>query len=186
MKTLEKAEKAYTEIFDLIKKHKDICNINIKDFELKKEHHLFGLKLKEYGLNIDPLQVNSLDWVSLGEYINVSHWGNDTTRFISAPDDGIQPDNELLICISFPTGAYSLGGSYPTELFNEFFLELKTYKPKYIDSANKSLYFSMDNAKDIFNKFSSIYLKYVKKYNDSYKLREIKRLEAEIVKLNKA
>jgi len=71
----------------------------------------------------------------------VGWWGEKYGRHISWSDDGKQPEDELLLVISFPTGAYIFGDDYPTEFFKEFFQELKTYNPKYTDTTNKTLYF---------------------------------------------
>ena len=47
---MNKEEKAYKEIFKLLNKHKEVCNINISKLEFNSKNHLFGIDLKEkYG-----------------------------------------------------------------------------------------------------------------------------------------
>jgi len=177
-------EKAYSEIFKVLKKHKDICNIDIDDLERKAKYHLFGIELKEkYGLNINPKNIESTDWIRFGEFASIGIWGEKHRRTISWPDNGKQPKNEILLQYSFPTGAYIFGEHYPVELFQKLFQELKIYNPKYVDSHNSSLYFSMDNAKDIFNIFDDIMKKYFVLNKEDYKERQIKKLEDELLKL---
>lgn len=179
-----KEKKAYIEIFELIKKYEDMCVFDLVDLERKSQHHLLGIELKEmYGFNIDPKIVHSLDYINFGRYMNLCQWGEGTSREISWSDNGEQPGNELLLSISFPTGAYIFGDDYPKDLFSQFFSELKSYNPKYLDTANKSLYFSLDNAGIIFNKFKSILEKYYKLNKEDFKKRKIKRMKDELEKL---
>lgn len=179
---LETTKKAYNEILKAMKKHKDICAFDIERFEIKAKLHLYGLELKEtYGLDINPKDVNSFTFNSFHEYIKIYKVGE--SNKISWSDDGRQPDNELLVDICFPTGAYIFGEDYPTDLFQKFFLELKAYNPKYSDTANKSLYFSMDNAKDVFNNFPTILKKYYEINKEDSKQRKILKMKADLAKL---
>jgi len=98
-------------------------------------------------------------------------------------DDGRQPSEEYLYTIGFPTGAYVFGDFYPEELFQRFFLELKSYNPKYIDTANKQLYFSPDNAKEIHLNLPTIFKKYKDLAGDEYKKIRAKKLKEELKKL---
>ena len=181
---MENTKKAYSAILKLLKKHKDICIFDIKDLEDKANRHLFGLQLKEeYGFNINPSRISSLDWNSLGEYITIGMYGEKHNRTISWLDSGEQPKSELLLRIAFSIGPYIFGGDYPTDFFYKFFQELKTYNPKYIDSANRSLYFSMDNAGKIFNEFNSILSKYNEMNEEDLKQRQILKMKAELAKL---
>lgn len=184
---MKETEKAYKEIFKVLDKYEGLHNIDINTIKEKSQYHLFGLKLKdEYGFNIDPTKINSLGWTKLGEYISISKYDG-VNRRVSFPDDGRQPDNEYLLNISFPTGAYIFGDHYPTEFFERFFQELKTYEPKFIDSANKSLYFSLDKAGKIFNEFDGLYKKYQVLNTEDFRKRKIikmeQALEAEKLKL---
>lgn len=182
--TIEKIEKAYNEILEVTKKYKDICIFNVNEMEAKAKFHLFGLKLKEtYGFTIEPKDIRSLDWNNFGDYRAVGLFGEKYKRTISWEDDGKQPDDEILLCLSFPTGAYIFGDDYPVNFFKDFFQELKTYNPKYIDTTNKNLYFSMDNAGIIFNEFPTILKRYYYKNKEDAKARKIKKMEEELTKL---
>ena len=185
------AEKAYKSILKLLKKHKDICVFDVEELERKSKLHLFGLQLKEeYGLNIIPTRVDSFEWQRWGDYRSIGWWGSKYRRTISWSDSGKQPEDELLFCIGFSTGAFIFGidggltdKEYPIKFFQKFWEELKTYKPKYIDSHNNSLYFSMDNAKDIFNNFDDILQKYNNINREDVKQRRIEKMESDLKKL---
>lgn len=183
------AKEAYEEVLSTLQKYKDIINYDYRELEQKSNEHLFGIELQEkYGLDIDPTDIYSLDWQKFKEYLAIGWFGQKYNRDISWSDDGKQPVDELMLRISFPTGAYIFGsswgdGDYPEDLFNEFFVELKSYGSKYSDSHNHSLYFSIENAKDVFNNFSAILKKYHEKNKVDAKLRKIKQLQNEIEKL---
>jgi len=63
------------------------------------------------------------------------------------------------------------------------FLELKTYNPKYIDSTNKSLYFSLDNASEIYNAYDSIIKRYREENQEDFKQRKIQKMKEDLAKL---
>ena len=179
-----KINNAYKEILEIIGKYQEICVYDFKDMELKAKKHLFGVELKEkYNFNIKPKDIYSLDYNKFGSYMSISKCGEKYRRTISWSDDGKQPEDEMLLSIGFSTGAYIFGEDYPTELFQEFFQELKSYNPKYTDTTNKNLYFSMDNAGKIFNEFQNILKKYYEKNKVDLKKRKRKKLEVELEKL---
>lgn len=186
----EKAQKAYDEVLGAISKYGDLLAFDYKKLETEAKHHLFGLELKEkYGLNIDPKEVYSSEWYTCKEHVSVGWFGEKHRRTVSWSDDGKQPEDELMVYINFPTGAYIFGGSwgdddYPVELFQEFFQELKSYNPKYVDSHNSSLYFPIETASAVFNSFSEIKAKYHEKNKIDSKKRKIAKLEKEIEKLS--
>lgn len=183
---MENIEKAYKEIFKVLNKHKDLIVFDISNLEQKSKLHLLGLELRgKYGLNIDTTKINSLEWNRFGDYLAIGMYGEDYRRTISWSDDGSQPENELLLVVSFPTGAYIFGDDYPVDLFKDFFNELSTFAPKYSDTTNKCLYFSMDNAKNIFNSFYDILNKYKELNRQDFNRRKIERLKKEIEKLEK-
>lgn len=183
---LEKTEKAYKDILALLSKHKDLHKFDIEDLKRKSETHLFGLKLKEsYGLDINEKSVDSTTWNKFGDYRNIGRWGEKHNCKISWSVDGRQPEDEMLLQICIPTGAYIFGGDYPKEIFIDFWKELKSYKPKYADEVNHCIYFDLENAADIFNNFESILSKHRDINREDAKNRRIKQLEAELEKLNK-
>lgn len=177
-------EKAYKAIFKLLKKHRDLIVLDIDRLEIKSKFHLFGIKLKEeYGFDIDPKSINNLQWQKLNDNISIGWYGDKYGRKIGWSDDGTQPTDELLLDICFPTGAYIFGGDYPKEFFEKFFLELKSYKPKYVDTTNKSLYFSMDNAAKVYNVYDSLFKKYDEMNSADIKQRQIEKMKEDLAKL---
>lgn len=193
---MEKIKKAYDEILKVLYEHKEICVFDINDLEEKIKKHLFGLELKEiYGLNIDPKEIYSInnlicfvisaDYHNFGNYKVIGQWGEKYKRTISWSFDGRQPENEILLQISFSTGAYIFGNDYPDDFFEKFWLELKTYKPDYIDEANKSLYWKLENAKDVFNNFDTIFKKYNELNKIDFKKRKIEKIKKELEQLEK-
>jgi len=182
--TLGKAKKAYSETLGVLNKNKDLCVFDVKSLEFQSERHLFGLKLKEvYGFEIDVKRIASVDWFRINDYLSLGRFGEKYGRTVSWSDDDQQPSDELLLLISFPTGAYIFGDDYPRSLFNDLFDELKTYGPKYSDSNNQSLYFSLKQAGPVFNAFDGIMDKYYKINKGDFKSRKIKRLKEELEKL---
>jgi len=185
---LQEAKKMYSEIFGMIRKYGDETVFNIGRLEERTECHLFGIKLKEeYGLDIDPKAITRTDYATFCRHRSITLMGEKHRRTISWSDDGRQPEDELLLNLSFSSGAYIFGGhydnDYPTEFFNDFFEELKTYKPKYVDTVNHKLYFSMDNAADIFNNFEDILKKYRELDYADRKKRRIKKMKKELDEL---
>lgn len=181
----ENTKKAYEEIFSVIGKHRDIVAFDYNELERKSKIHLFGIELKEkYGLNVEPGNIISLDWNRFGDYLSIGLFGEKYRRTISWSDDGKQPEDELMIHLSFGTGAYIFGDDYPTELFQEFWQELQTYNPKYSDTTNKNLYFSLEGGAKIFNEFKGILNKYYELNNVDSKKRKIKKLQDELAKLS--
>lgn len=190
---MEKEQKIYNTLFDLIEKNRDILHFTdyeFKELKLRSERYFFGLKLKEeFGFNINPrdqaIRENfaclSIDYEDYKIYIRKHNHGE-----ISCSDDKKQPnDGELLLYIRFPTGAYIFGDHYPKELFNDFFDELKTFEPKYTDTMNSSLYFSMDKAGKFYNNFKKILNKYHDKNKEIYKKIRAEELRKELEKLEK-
>lgn len=183
----EKSKQAYKKIFKILKDNKDLHCFDINDLEYKSQLHLFALQLRDiHGLNIKTNQVTNLDWFKPHEHIAVAWWGPKYNRKISWSDDDSQPKDELLVNISFPTGPYIFGygeildKDYPIEFFNRFVKELLSYKPDYTDSHNKSYYWKVENAKEIFNNFPDILAKWHKLNLEDIKKRKIERLEKEL------
>lgn len=190
---MEKQEKAYNEILKLLKKHKDILVFDADELERKAKVHLYGLKLKEvYELDINPKRVDSLDYNKFGEWKKIAWFGEKYSRTISWSVDGRQPKDENLFFLSFPTGAYIFGDGtifnkdYPTVFFEKFWLELKTYKPDYIDEANHCLYWKLENAKEMFNSFEDVLKKYYELNKDDVKQRRIEKMKKDLEQLEKS
>lgn len=176
-------EKAYKEILEVLNKYKSEIVFDVNSLEREAKQHLFGIELVEkYGFNLDPKTIHSTDWQKLKENVYIGIFDGERRR-ISCSDDGRQPKNETLLYINYPTGAYIFGGDYPTEFFQKFFLELKTYNPKYVDSTNKSLFFDLDNAGKIYNAYDSIMKRYYEENKEDLKQRKIKQLKDELSNL---
>lgn len=189
---MEATKKAYDEVLTVLHKHRELCLYDIAELERKAKVHLFGLKLKEkYGLNIDPKRVDSLDYQSFGEK-KIGLFGEKYRRTISWSVDGRQPEDEYLFTVSFPTGAFIFGDGdtfnkdYPTDFFQKFWLELKSYKPDYIDEANHCLYWKLDNAKDAFNNYEAVLKKYHDLNKNDIKQRRIAKMKADLEQLEKS
>lgn len=174
---------AYEEIGNVLNKYKSIIRFDFNKFENDSKVHLFELELKEkYGLDVGG-KINSLDWNRFDDYRTIGIFGKEYRRTISWPDDGKQPKNEYLFEISFPTGAYTFGDDYPVDLFRSFWDELKSYGPKYTDTHNNNLYFTLKNSAVIFNNFRKILQKYSDIYRSEVNKRKIEVMKAEIAKL---
>lgn len=186
MEKLEETKKIYDRILKIARKNKDLLNFDFQDLESKAKKHLFGLELKEvYGLEIDEKRINNIRYQELKNNVFLTFIDSETTT-ISWEDNGKKPLGESLIKFSYPTGAYIFGGDYPCEFFKKFFLELKSFNPDYIDSANSSLYFKLENAKEVFNNYDSIIKKYYELNKEDFKQREIIRRQKELDDLKKS
>ena len=180
---LQETKKIYDSILKIAKKNKDLLNFDFQVLELKAKNHLFGLELKEvYGLQIDEKRINNIQYQELKDNVHLTFIDSET-RTISWEDNGKKPKGERLIKFSYPTGAYIFGGDYPTIFFEKLFFELKSFNPDYCDSANKSLYFKLKNAKDVFNNYDTILKKYYELNKEDFKKREIIRKQKELADL---
>lgn len=178
--------KAHKELLKVVDKHEDefkgssvACALSIKrEIELLEKEDEFGISLSRSGDGLFSVNGAYDDWS------RVLYFSDDNGRSISWSDDGRQPENEWLFVISFGTGAYIFGQSYPTETFQSFFTELKQFEPKYCDTANKSLYFTPDKTKavhesfwEIFNRHKAMVEGELKKKRKDALLKELKKLE---------
>ena len=109
--------------------------------------------------------------------------GEKHRRTISWSDDGLQPDDEWLLSISYPTGAYIFGDSYPKSLFQEYFLELKAIGAKYCDTANHRLYFNHENAKQAYEFKGDIFRKYKGKLTEFLEAEEAVKIRKRLDEL---
>lgn len=174
----------YKKILTLLKEHKGEIVFDIDRLQRQADNHLFGIELKEtYGLNIDPKKIDSTEAIRFEPYGYLCIFGEKYNRTISWPDVKGQPQNEYLLMYSFPTGAYIFDEDYPKELFSNFWDELKTYNPKYIDTMNHCIYFSLENARFIFNDFKAILDRYHHLNKEDKKLRQIAKMKEDLAKL---
>lgn len=192
-------KKAYTEILEVCKKYHDFDNKfsfrDMNDMRKSAESHLTLIEWYEkYGLKLShdykPAQNN---YFKHGSYGNFSHFGDaqkekdsgNGGRYISWPDDDRQPMNEWLFNISFPTGAYIFGDDYDyqQDLFQDFIGRLKSYKPDYSDTVNKSFYWKLENAKPIVEEFNGIYQEFQEKNKQEFDKRKADKLRKQLAEL---
>jgi len=190
---------AYAEILEVVKKHEKtlnpMYNTRVPDPEdLSTVIRMLNVS-KEFGILIS--EDSPSEWMNVispdgkrykYDFMNLGFFHGE--RQISWPDDDRQPDNEWLLRICFPTGAYIFGNGdclskeYPVETFNAFFEELRSYGPKYSDTANNSLYFSSDNAMRIYEAFDEIFKRHKTGVVDEMKRQKKRELERELARLN--
>ena len=197
MKTIMNIKKAYKEIKEVCEKYADnserYCG-DIRDMLIKASGHLmiidweekYGIKLShEYNpSNALHLNINSHSSISYYEDAVKEKEGG-SGRYISWSDDDKQPMNEWIFSLSFPTGAYIFGEDYDGQqnLFQEFFNELKTYNPDFTDIHNRSLFWKLENAKNIFDNFNIILHKYQELNDQQLKQRNIDKLKSQLKSL---
>ena len=177
--------------------YEELLGVYERNFEdLKNEASFFKViqaKLEiielneEYGLsiNVNDIRDYNKDWIEYSKYAVIGIFGESYSRTITWSDDGHQPyDGERLLYITFPTGPYIFSSNGELrEFFREFFNELKSMNPKYCDTANLSLYFSIDVAAKAHDKYLEIFKKYqgmAKKELDRIKM---VKLEKELARL---
>lgn len=137
----------------------------------------------EFGVEIPRYCGYGNCWYKLSEFQAIGFYGGDQNRTISCSDDGSQPENEWLYVIRFPTGAYIFGQGYPTKTFQKFFNELKQFGPKYIDSANRALYFTSEKSASIHAALPEIFKRYKGLVDAELKEKRVKVLQDELEKL---
>jgi hypothetical protein len=172
--------KEYSAVFeeDRIVPTEGTINTVLHSLEVQER---FGIPLKDlaYGGSSYPVAKAHDEWTRIGLFGSES---------IGYSDDGRQPDNEWLFRIQFTTGAYSFGtydaNVYPKETFNAFFEELKTYNPKFCDTANHALYFTEETAKAVYDDFWPIFNHYKALVADEMKAKRKAELEEELAKLS--
>jgi hypothetical protein len=182
--------KAYKDILKVAKKYSDIFGNDgvpievasiqsvIKTLEICSR---FGMEPKYLSFS-NYIQVKN----SYDEWTGIAFFSETADHPIGCSDTGEQPKNEWLFTIRFTCGAYIFGDSYPTQTFTAFFNELKSFEPKYVDSANKALYFTEDKAKAVHEAFWPIFKKYKALVADEVKAKRKAELEAELAALAEA
>ena len=182
---MDKVE-AYQEILDALEKHSDVF---VGDYDIDIRSKLYTrIRLQEisnlFGIPVPPTSGDT--YIPLSNHQSISLYGPAYNRIISWSDDGSQPEDEWLYCIIFPAGAYIYGEEYPTRAFNNFFVELKSYHPKYTDTANNALFFTYETAKDVHEAFDGIYKKHKALVDDELKKKRINKLKEELAYLEQS
>jgi len=143
----------------------------IKKTELEAQ---FGIAIK---------QVCGQSWFECGYYATIGLFGSAHNRTISWSDDGMQPNDEWLYRLSFPTGAYIFGEGYLVETFDAFFSELKLFAPKYSDSNNHNLYFTSKTSAHVHAVFPELLKKYQGLVQNEINAQRIAKLKDELAAL---
>lgn len=184
---------------ELIKKATKVCyenkklfsDIGISDFIMvcdgvRKISYAAKLE-KDYGIQDITLSMiqgsESNVYVRINDNMYIASMGEKYRRKISWPADGRQPDDEVMLVVSFPTGAYMFGDSYPTELFERLWEEIKSYDFKYVDDMNHNIYFPLDVAAPIVNGFHDLLSKYYKIFEEEANARRVEKLRQELARL---
>lgn len=188
------------EMKNIFQKIIDICEQNedtegtLKEIRVKAKNRVIRYEWEEkYGIKLDSdCRFAEYDYASFDDHQGIyyfedgykSHEGN-YGRSISWSEGGKQPVDEWLYSVSFGTGAYIFGEDYngQQQLFQDFFEELRTYKPDYEDLHNHCLYWKPENAKEIMSQFKVILNKYRDRNREELKTRKIAKLEEELTKL---
>ena len=185
--------KFYEQALELMKNAPDSVKkddrILLEEYSIERALSVLRLS-KEF--QIPLVASSSSNWATVEgyherEYMNVGFFPKGEER-ISWPDDGRQPEDEYLLVVRFPTGAYIFGDyfnkDYPTDAFNAFFDDLKSYGPKYTDTVNHCLYFTADVAKDVYWNFRTSMDKHRGDAIEENKRRKREKLEAQLKELN--
>lgn len=197
---IELLKKAYSEILEVCEKYQyfeekfgsefDDINEMIRE---AKNHLLIIEWYEKYGFELNhSLGLYARNCVRINSYVSFQLFEDAERckiecygRSIAWPDDGRQPEDGWYLCLSFPTGPYIFGEDYENQkqLFQDFFQELKSYKPDHSDTVNRDLYWKIENAKSIYNNFDKILKKYQEKNEAELKERRAKKLREELKKI---
>ena len=180
---------AYEQILKIVNKNAEALGddrVDISKHTLETVVHnlkiseRFGIPLKHLAQGGQWLNVKSGydDWTGIGLY------GEKHNRTIGCSDDNTQPKDEWLFAIRFTTGAYIFGDSYPTNTFQAFWHELKAFGAKYSDSANSSLYFTEETAKNVYDNFWPLFKKYKEQVGEELKAQRKEKLLKELEELS--
>ena len=176
MNMKEKYEQALAMIADL-----GIFKEERSQLQSYADRHIFQDELLGYGIEISSYNANGWHYSPIDDYACIITLDGEN-RTISWPDDDKQICGRFLK-ISFSTGAYIFGEDYPQEFFQRFFGELKGLSPESVDSANKCLYFSMENAGKAYESYKDILKKYREENRVDALRRRAKKAEDDLAKI---
>lgn len=158
MKTID----AYKKILKVIKScAKDVELDSSVDISYKLEQLITREEIQEsFGISLSNCYEYGATYFCLRDGKFIGKYGSKYNRTISWSDDGKQPEDEWLFVISYPTGAFIFGEDYQQETFKQYFDELKGFEPKYVDTVNHNLYYTVEKAKAVFEKVDEVLKKY--------------------------
>lgn len=181
MKTID----AYKKILKVVKScAKEAYLDSTIDISYKLEQLITREEIQEsFGIDLRGCYNYGDTYFNLGEDKYIGKYGSKYNRTISWSVDGRQPEDEWLLAITYPTGAYIFGEDYQKETFAQYFDELKEFEPKYVDTANHCLYYTADKAKAVYEKVDEIYKKYRAIAEDNRKASKIEVLRKQLEEL---
>lgn len=180
----------------------DICEQNtdeegtLSDIRIKAKNRVIRYEWQEkYNITLpSDCRFAEYDYFTIDNYQRISYFKegylckqNRSGRYISWSEGDKQPVDEWIYEVGFSTGAYIFGNDYDyqQQIFQDFFEELRTYKPDYEDLHNHNLFWKIENAKEIMSQFKGIFNKYCDRNKSELKEREIKKLETQLNNLKK-
>ena len=187
MKIKEKLTSLIEQVEELKKQEHSIFNSRLNDvIETLGVLRMYELFLEEFNIEIKLFGKRGTDSFfeieNMPTRVHISYWKSNSIVNNSQK----QPEvGKWLLCFDYPTGAYVFGNEYIWDLFNDFWEELKSYKYDFVDDLNHSLYFYLENSKDIIENYHEIFSKYKSKYKDYSIKAEKKRLERRLKEIEK-
>jgi len=176
-------EEVYKELLDIYENNKKL---------LAKDEPIFhGIKIKQHWLEINRrfgLNVNvwygdlRMDYATYSNYATIIEVGN-SCNISEFEDEWKKPiKGELLMQLRFSTGVYLFSSeNYNLDyIFYQFFNELKELGAKYVCTASRRLYFSIEDAARVHEEFIKLYEKYKKMAEDEQKKQKLLRLTKQI------
>lgn len=166
----------------------------LSEIRLKAKNRVIRYDWEEkYGVTLESdCRLAEYDYYQIGDYQLISYFKDGyeshragSGRSISWPEGDKQPIDEWVYSIGFSTGPFIFGGDYEgqKQLFQDFFEELRTYKPDYEDLHNHCLYWRIENAKEMMSQFRPILKKFSVKNREELKARKINKLKTELESL---
>ena len=180
MKNLDSYKKLLKTLISL--KHDIDNDCFYADLKIKLQNRISVLEVSKLFDIIVREDSYSPNYIKVMDDIHISYLDGEG-RKISWSDNGEQPKGEHLYVISHGTGPYIFGNEYIPELFQEYFNELKSYEPKFVDTNNNSLYFCKDKAKNVHENYKNIFNKYHSQYKEYYDKKQISKLEKKLAQL---
>lgn len=163
--------------------------LNFGVWIVQVDSELWRSELSEkYGINVPASHVYHLQrhYLNINQFMSIAEYGPKCGRDISCPDDDRQPDDGHMLRIELSGGPYIFGNNsftkedydYPVEFFNQFIAEILSFNPDYKDSKNRSYYWKLENASDVFNAFPALLEKYNHLNAEGRLKRQVRRFEA--------
>lgn len=148
MKTID----AYKKILKVIENCAKDVELDIHvDISYRLKQLITREEIQEsFGINLKNCYDYNDGYFKVGKDEYLARFGSKHNRTISWSVDGRQPEDEWLLAVTYPTGAYVFGADYQEETFKQYFNELKKFEPKYVDEANHNLYYTADKAKAVY------------------------------------